>query len=260
MAGLGLLPPFRCDADQELLLEPTYLEKTRNHDLPAVEPASTEAGPQRGWLSRLARLERHEPALDIVIVFILAVASLATAWSGYQSTRWSGVQASAYVQASASRVESSKQYTYAHQLTVVDVSTFTGFVDARFGGDQALADYYVSHFRTDFKPAFDAWMATDPFNNPDAPANPFQMPEYALPQLKEADRLAAQADALFQQGQDANQTSDDYVLNTVFLAAVLFFTAFAPRMHWFPARLALVLFAIAIFSYGIFHLLTYPIQ
>ena len=99
-----------------------------------------------------------------------------------------------------------------------------------------------------------------PSNTPNAPANPFQMPEYVLPQMQEADRLAAQADALFQTGQDANQTSDDYVLNTVFLAAVLFFTAFAPRIRWFPARFALVLFAIAIFSFGIYHLIIYPIE
>ena len=233
---------------------------SNNQDTPAAVAGEATAALPARKPSRINQLERHEPILDVAIVFILAVASLATAWSGYQSTRWSGVQASSYVQASASRTESSKQYTYAHQLTVVDVSTFTGYIDARFGGDTALADYYVSHFRPDFKPAFDAWMATDPFNNPNAPANPFQMPEYVLPQMQEADRLAAQADALFQTGQDANQTSDDYVLNTVFLAAVLFFTAFAPRIRWFPARFALVLFAIAIFSFGIYHLIIYPIE
>jgi hypothetical protein len=241
-------------------LETTDPEEAEYRNPPAAEHASVKVGPRNGEPSRLDRLERHEPLLDVAIVFILAVASVATAWSGYQSTRWSGVQASSYVQASSSRVESSKQYTYAHQLSVIDVSTFTGYIDARFGGDTALADYYINHFRADFRPAFDAWMATDPFNNPDSPANPFQMPEYALPQLKEADRLSAQADALFQKGQDANQTSDDYVLNTVFLAAVLFFTAFAPRVRWFPARFALVLFAVAIFSFGIYHLIVYPIE
>ena len=108
------------------------------------------------------RLQRHEPVLDVVIVFILAVASVATAWSGYQSTRWSGVQASSYVQASSSRTESSKQYTYAHQLTVVDVSTFIAYIDARFGGDKALEDYYVAHFRPDFQPAFAALVPSRP--------------------------------------------------------------------------------------------------
>ena len=86
------------------------------------------------------------------------------------------------------------------------------------------------------------------------------MPEYVEPELQLSAELATQADELFSKGEEANQTSDDYVLNTVFLAAVLFFTAFAPRVKWFPARLGLVIFAVGMFSLGIYHIATYPVH
>lgn len=40
-------------------------------------------------------LDRRERVLELIAVVILAVATLATAWSGYQATRWSGVTAEA---------------------------------------------------------------------------------------------------------------------------------------------------------------------
>jgi len=205
-------------------------------------------------------LGKWEPLIDTLIVFILAVASVAAAWSGYQSARWSGVQSASWVQASGARVESSENYTYGHQLMLADLDTFTNYVDAYLTNNTEVADFYETHFRPDFRPAFDAWTATDPFNNPDAPISPFVMPEYVEPELQKSAELATQADALFGKGEEANQTSDDYVLNTVFLAAVLFFTAFAPRVKWFPARLGLVIFAVGMFSLGIYHIATYPIH
>ncbi len=117
---------------------------------------------------------------------------------------------------------------------LADLDTFTNYVDAYLTSNTAVADFYETHFRSDFLPAFDAWIATDPFNNPGAPINPFVMPEYLQPELQRSAELATQADALFSKGEDANQTSDDYVLNTVFLASVLFFTAFAPRCEVVP--------------------------
>jgi hypothetical protein len=194
------------------------------------------------------------------MVTVLASASLAAAWSGYQSARWDGVQAASYNQASAHRVESARSSTYGHQLAIVDIITFTSYMDAYIKGDTELADFYMNRFRAGFRPAFDAWMATDPLNNPDAPPSPFAMPEYVVPELQEADRLEAEASVLFQKGQDANQTSDDYVLNTVFLATVLFFAAIAPRVGWVPARVTLITVACLMLAVGLYNVSTYPIE
>jgi hypothetical protein len=220
----------------------------------ASESAENDSDSSKG-----RRWAKWEPWADAVIVLTLAIASLAAAWSAYQSALWDGQQSANYAQASAQRIESNRQFTYGHQLSIVDVTTFTNFANAYSAGNTKLADFYMQRFRPDFKPAFDAWIATKPLTNKDAPSSPFVMPEYVLPQLQEADKLEAEATDLFKDGQDDNAISDRYVLNTVFLATVLFFCGIAPRIRWFPAQSALVAVAIAILLLGLYRLATYPI-
>ena len=43
-----------------------------------------------------------------------------------------------------------------------------------------LADFYFKRFREEFRPAVDAWVATRPLKNPNAPLTPFAMPQYKL--------------------------------------------------------------------------------
>ena len=206
---------------------------------------------RRAWL---------DPVLDSLIVAILALTSLAAAWSGYQSALWGGVQSTRYSEASAKRIESTRMSTYANQLSTIDVLTFTSFVNAWTDDNTALADFYEQRFRPDFRPAFDAWMATNPLDNPNAPPSPFAMPEYALPEQAQADQLEEEAGELFREGQDANQQSDDYVLNTVILAGVLLLSGAAPRIRWVPARIALAVVSLTIFSVGLYNIATYPVE
>jgi hypothetical protein len=238
----------RDDAAEATVPPAAFVDGTGPTGAAGEEPA---APVRRAWL---------EPAIDSGLVLILVLATLAAAWSGYQSARWSGVQSTRYSQASARRIESTRTSTYANQLTIVDIMTFTNFVNAWTSGDTELADFYEQRFRPDFRPAFDAWMATDPLANPDAPPSPFAMPEYALPQTALAQQLDAEANVLFREGQDANQDADNYVLNTVFLAGALVLVGLAPRIGWVPARIALACAALLIFALGLYNIATYPIE
>jgi hypothetical protein len=201
-----------------------------------------------------------EEAVDVLLVVVLALAAVAAAWSGYQAARWSGVQASSYAQASSKRIESTRATTTANQETIIDVMTFSNYVNAWQSGDTALADFYRKRFRAEFVPAFDAWMATDPVTNPNAPPSPFSMPEYAPANLALASQLQAESEKLYATGTDANQQADDYVLNTVFLATVLFFAGLAPRIRWLPAQLVLVGLAVGLLGFGLVNVVRYPIN
>jgi hypothetical protein len=55
-----------------------------------------------------------------------------------------------------------------------------------------LAAFYIDRFR----PAFDAWLATDPLTSPNAVPTPFVMDEYQLQAGAEGERLDAEADVL----------------------------------------------------------------
>ena len=188
-------------------------------------------------------VSRREKRMEIITVAILAFAALSTAWSGYQASLWDGIQSSNYTQASGSRTNAAQQRTEANQFRLADLSVFENYIDAVLEENEVVADFYFQRFRDEFRVGYDAWIALDPLNNPDAPPSPFAMPEYQLSQDAEAERLEARADELFQAGEDANTISDIYTLTTLLFAAVLFFAAMAERFEYFKAQVALLVIA-----------------
>ena len=62
--------------------------------------------------------------VDVARRPLLALATVATAWSGYQASRWNGEQAKAGARANAARIESSRAAGLANAQTQVDVATF----------------------------------------------------------------------------------------------------------------------------------------
>jgi hypothetical protein len=206
------------------------------------------------------RFDRWEPAAEVIATIVLAFATLATAWSGYQAARWGGVQSTNYSQAGALRTESTRASAQAGQLVQVDIGLFTNWINAFAAEDQRLADFYEERFRPEFKPAFEAWLATEPVINPDAPPTPFEMPEYQVSKAGEAIQLEKEAEQMFAEGTAANETSDDYILNTVILASVLFLGGIASRFKAMSARWVIIVFSLAILAYGLFNIFTYPIN
>ena len=85
--------------------------------------------------------------LETLAAVILALAAVATAWSGYQASRWHGEQAIAFSHANASRVESTRASDLANTQTEIDVATFSQGVDAYARHETRLADFYRRRFR-----------------------------------------------------------------------------------------------------------------
>jgi hypothetical protein len=224
-------------------------------------PEQTDPKPE-SFSEQLSSLRPDTRAgwIELVASILLAMATVATAWSGYQSARWGGVQATDYAEASTKRIESTRASTRGGQQVQIDIGLFTNWINAYAEDNEPLVNFYQERFRAEFVPAFDAWLATDPANNPDAPSSPFVMPEYRVADLELADQLEAEATLKFKDAGDANQQSDDYVLNTVILASVLFFAGLANRFNSTPAKLVILLAAILMFSMGLFNLGTYPIE
>jgi len=233
-------------------------EPDRNQ--PEPEPQPRADNQKRGLIDLPSRFDRYEPLAEIVATVILAVATLATAWSGYQSARWSGVQAEDYSRASALRIQSTLASSTAMQLSQIDIGLFTNWINAYSQNNQDLMRFYQTRFRPEFKPAFDAWLATDPKNNPQAPPSPFAMPEYVLAKNTEAADLQKQAEAMFGAANDANEIADRYVLNTVILASVLFLAGLASQVKSLLMRSMVVVFALIILVWGMYSIIILPIQ
>ena len=113
----------------------------------------------------------------------------------------------------------------------------------------------MKRFRAEYRRAFVAWLKTDPFHNPKAPAGPILMPQYHNAELEASAKSEEQASALFETGTAARETGDKYLRNTVLLATVLFLTALAQRFKVRRVRLGLigvsgVLLVIALYFVG----------
>jgi hypothetical protein len=106
--------------------------------------------------------------------------------------------------------------------------------------------------------AFNAWMATDPLHNKNAPPGPTYMPQYKLPDLTKANALDAAATEKFNAGNDGGLVSDDYVRITVFLAAVLFLVGIGSSFKLVNIRYALVGFGTVLLILAVVLLLRQP--
>jgi hypothetical protein len=102
---------------------------------------------------------------------------------------------------------------------------------------QALAE---RRFRPEFRVAFDAWMATDPLHNPQAPPGPSYMPQYKLADQAKAEALDREAEAVSAAGNRAAVVGDEYIRITVFLAAVLFLVGIGSTFKLPTIRYALI--------------------
>jgi hypothetical protein len=166
----------------------------------------------------------------LVATVLLAVATVATAWSGYQASRWSAETTKATMRGTAARVESTRASDLANAQAQIDVAVFTQWVDAYASGKKLLRDFYFERFRREFKPAVVAWIATRPLKNPNAPLTPFAMPQYTSQAREDAVRLETQADTWAATARRNVQRSTNYVLGVVLFAASLFFAGMSTKL------------------------------
>jgi hypothetical protein len=185
----------------------------------------------------LAEAHDHAPrartawhtTLEILEVFVLAVVAIATAWSGFQAAKWDGHQSFEYGESNRIRFEADAATTIAGQELATDVGLFTAWLEAESVGNADLMRLFEKRMTPDYRVAFNAWLATDPFNNPTAPVGPAAMRQYHNPHAEKAEHLNEVATERFEDGTEARETADKYVRNTVLLAMVLFFVALAQR-------------------------------
>jgi len=201
-----------------------------------------------------------ERRLELAATVLLALAAVATAWASYQSSRWHGKQAEAQSASIAARVESSKAADVANGQAQIDVAIFTQWVDAYATGETELAEFYAKRFRDEFRPAFEAWVATKPLKNPRAPLSPFAMPQYQLVARKEAERNEAAATAASHEVRIDIQRADNYMLAVVLFASSLFFAGISTKLHSRGSQVAILTLGYVMFFGTAIWIATFPIS
>lgn len=197
-------------------------------------------------------------ALEIVEAVILAMVAVTTAWSGYQAALWDGQQDERYEESTKFRVQSQGLLTTGGQERIYDALTFAEWLKENATGNQKVAEIFERRFRPEYHVAFEAWMKTDPMNNPNAPPGPMLMAEYHNASLEESAKLEAEASQLFKQGTKARKTSDMYVRATVLLATVLLLTAISQRFKTHEVRVGLAVVAMLLLCLPLWRIMHLP--
>lgn len=204
-----------------------------------AQPENSESAAQRLWNRRV----------DIVIVVLLGLGSVLATWAGYQAGQWSGLKADSAVLVEDLQQAADRSTVVGYQDRQLDVSIFMAWVEAHLGNNTQVAEFYERRFTAHFRPAFATWMATDPFTNPDAPLDPFRMPEYRVPALQAADTLNQQANDVAEAGEEFKVHADAYVFLTVLVAIVLFIGGVATKVATHRGQAALIALAWVILGY-----------
>lgn len=159
-----------------------------------------------------------------IAAVLLGLATVATAWGAYQANRWSGVMTTEFNEAIALNSDAGKEFQEGDAQYTLDSTVYVDWAIALTEDNTELAAYLQeSLFSDELSAATEEWTAM----GDDAPASPFELDSYYLPQWTAGDELEAETEAKFDTAKEANQRGDNYVLVTVVFASVLFFAGMA---------------------------------
>jgi hypothetical protein len=203
-------------------------------------------------------MSRRAEVIEILEAVLLAIVAVATAWSGYQTARWDGRQAHLYAVSSKDRALSTKAATRSGQLELYDTTTFSFWLQAKAQVNRAEQQIFEKRFRREFRPAFEAWLRTDPLHNPKAVPGPLLMPQYRNAAAVTARAYDERATKAFDAGTKGRERGDKYLRNTILLATVLFLTALAQKFKLEGVRIGLFGVSAVLLVVALYFVVTYP--
>jgi hypothetical protein len=202
--------------------------------------------------------DRRSRLLSITEALLLSLVAVLAAYSGYAAAKWGTESSVSLAKASAERSRANRADAEALQIRTLDSASFNAWFTA-FTADNLKAERLARRrLRPGYRPAFNAWLATDPAHNPHSPPGPAFMRQYVIPQARAAKTHDRKADAAFAEGADAGATSDKYIRDTVFLATVLFLVGISGHFSLHQARFALIGVGALILVFSVVQILGLP--
>jgi hypothetical protein len=191
---------------------------------------------------------------------LMSIATVATAWCAYQSAEWGGEQAFLLGESQRAGREADLHAALAAQKRNLDVSVFMEWIGGIATDNERLTDFYAERFPPNLGIAVEAWLATEPRTNPDAPPHPFMMEEYKIAEDTIAARAALESEAKWAEAREADQNGDSFVLLTVIFASVLFFGGIEQKFADRKVRTGLLVVGSLLFFGGLIAMLNYPLH
>lgn len=195
---------------------------------------------------------------EMLAVLMLGIATIGTAWCGYQASRWNSEQDSLAREGSDLRVEANRQFGLATQGVTYDANIVAQYAKAVSDGDTRLQEFFeATLFRPDFLPVLEEWKAAVAAGENPPPLVENQ--EYLDSQLAGFQTTHAAAEAKDLEASEAGENGDDYVLVTLLLATALFFAGVTTSFRVPAARLILLALAATAIAYSLSRIAVLPV-
>jgi hypothetical protein len=191
---------------------------------------------------------RGDRLLEILAVVLLGIATVGTAWCGFQSSMWNGIDDDSKLAATQARIESSRIYNTSTTAAAYDATMVARYAEAYRADDKKLMAFYRRTLvRKEFLPVLDRWVAmADRGQTPPNLMQDKQYLELIMGPYQKAEARTAELDAA---SDSAGTIANTYVLMTLLLAMALFFAGVTSSFRYPVVRLMLLaacMFTIAI--------------
>src|ERR1044071_9407630 len=197
--------------------------------------------------------------VEPVAALLMALATLSTAWCGYESAAWTRQSNRLMNEFNTLERRAGLLAVQGTQQATIQVGMFMQALAAYEAGNQNLLNFYVQRFPPELRNAYDAWLAQKPFENPNADPHPFVPKLYEIRGAQDAAEATQKAAASLQEARKAGETSGQYLANTVLFATVLFFASASGKFEQRRVRIVAFGFATAVFLFAVARTATLPL-
>jgi hypothetical protein len=214
--------------------------KAEDKVVPITAGGTSDAPPHPQPKERFSWFANWDSRTNMIAVVLMALATLGSSWSAYQSSLWDGIQIFHLNDAAKLSREAGAKATIAGQQRSLDTALFVQCARDFYEGRWPQVQFVLARMRPDFRQAVEAWLATQPGKNPNAPSTPFVMPQYRQPLDDEVSQLEKKSGEVYSQARYANLTSDTYTLLGVIYTSALFLSGLISGFDQKQARRALL--------------------
>jgi hypothetical protein len=201
---------------------------------------------------------RGSRLLEVIAVVLLGIATIGTAWCGYQSSRWNGEESDLARDAANAETEGARLFGLATQTVSYDSNIIAEYANAHSAGNERLKAFYRQVLvRPALLPLIDHWEAELAAGR--VPVNLLDDQEYLDEQMAPYRASVAESEAFTVESQVAGEHADDYVLTTLLLASALFFAGITTSFRVRFAQVLLLVGASLTLAYAASRLVDLPI-
>lgn len=202
----------------------------------------------------LTRNDRFE----IIVTILLSFATLSSAWCSYQADLWGDKERISIIESMRFEEDANELILESNQIRVAHLNIVSTFIDHYLNDDTLYCKYILAHADSVLKPALLEWVKQRPKYVPEIP-NPLKLSVYKNTYEEKIHKFESVSRMKKTESENANEISDKYMLLTVLLSLVLFFSGISGTLSVKSAQILSTVISLIIFIGAVTILISLPV-